>query len=347
MLKSHIALFLLLTIFIICLTSAVTSKWKVHNKGNNNRIINKFKSSKRNNNKWNEIIEVESDTNAYLGQGSTLQVTEALKVRDGPCTDRRIITVLSVGTKVTFTGESSNSCGYVWHKISGSFGTGFAASNWLKEISNAGDKGIITTLPTGTRVTLTGESHNSCGYQWLGISGNFGRGFAAANWLRPEGGGNPGQQCNPRRYPLFKQCDNAWSGNRMGRSNIILCREGCVVSSISMALAGTGKFINGQSANPARLNAWLTNNGGYVYPNHFIWSSVDRLGLIHERSTSNRADIRASICAGKVVILTVKNGGHYVLATGVGNGVFFVNDAGYNINSYPEGQVILAHIYRA
>jgi len=298
-----------------------------------------------------------------LGAGATLQVTEALYVRNGPCTDRGVVTLLQAGAKVTYTGASSNSCGYTWHQIKGAFGTGYAASNWLKEVSNAGavyqvtealnvrngpctDKGVITTLPAGTRVTLTGETHNACGYTWLGISGGFGRGFGAQNWLVPAGNNPaPGAQCRTRAYPLFKQCGQGWSGNGMGGSGITVCKEGCVVSSISMALNGLGKTINGQSANPGSLNGWLGGNGGYVNGNDFIWSSVGRLGLHHVKGTNSKAEMRQAICNNQVVILTVNNGGHYVLGTGTGDGVFFVNDAGYNRDSYTEGQVIYAHIY--
>jgi uncharacterized protein YraI len=312
---------------------------------------------------YKKQAEIQSD--AMLGAGSTLQVTEALRVRNGPCTDKGIITELPAGSKVTYTGASSNSCGYTWHQVRGSFGTGYAASNWLREVSNAGaeyqvtealrvrngpctDRGIITELPTGARVTLTGETHTACGYTWLGVRGGFGSGFAASNWLVPAGNAPApsGAQCRTRGYPLFKQCGQEWSGNGMGRSGISMCREGCLVSSISMALNGLGKTINGQSANPGTLNAWLGGNGGYVNGNDFIWASVGRLGLNHVKATNSNAEIRAAICANQVVILTVKNGGHYVLATGTGNGVFYVNDPGSNTSgTYTDGQVVLAHIY--
>ena len=50
--------------------------------------------------------------------------------------------------------------------------------------------------------------------------------------------------------------------------------------------------------------------------------------------------------AGKVVILNVHNGGHWVLTTGISGNTFHVNDPGYNVGSYSASQVVRAGIYR-
>ena len=65
------------------------------------------------------------------------------------------------------------------------------------------------------------------------------------------------------RYPLFKQCDNRWGSNLMGRSQRTICRAGCFITCISMILNGCGVSINRGDANPGSLNIWLTNNRGY------------------------------------------------------------------------------------
>lgn len=41
-----------------------------------------------------------------------------------------------------------------------------------------------------------------------------------------------------------------------------ICREGCAMSSLSMALAGFGVDIDGKPSNPGTLNKWLEANEG-------------------------------------------------------------------------------------
>ena len=42
--------------------------------------------------------------------------------------------------------------------------------------------------------------------------------------------------------------------------NETVCAVGCLMSSVSMALAGHNISISGASANPGTLNSWLRNN---------------------------------------------------------------------------------------
>ena len=77
-----------------------------------------------------------------------------------------------------------------------------------------------------------------------------------------------------RNYPLYKQCDSAWRDEQLGTSTNTICSAGCLMSSMSMALSGIGKNYN-----PSTLNKWLTNNGGYVSGDLFVWASVNSLGV--------------------------------------------------------------------
>lgn len=124
-----------------------------------------------------------------------------------------------------------------------------------------------------------------------------------------------------RSYPLFKQCDPAWGNDEMGttgngeRSNI--CGEGCAMSSTSMALNGLGITIDGISANPQSLNAWLERTpGGYLCAggdcnnlNLTIISNVPgavtapHLELIGELPKPSVADIQAGLTAGDTVYI--------------------------------------------
>ena len=116
------------------------------------------------------------------------------------------------------------------------------------------------------------------------------------------------------------------------------------MSSVSMALNGLGKTINGQSPNPGSLNAYLSSTGGYA-GNLFIWGSVARFGLKYEGQITSQTDIKNAICANKVVVLNVNRGGHWVLATGVSGSSYTVNDPGFDRTEYPQGEVVKAGIY--
>ena len=146
-----------------------------------------------------------------------------------------------------------------------------------------------------------------------------------------------------RSYPLFKQCDSKWGSDSLGSSSTI-CKVGCLISSVSMALAGCSKSVAGQGANPKSLNSWLKSHGGYS-GNLFNWGSVGTLGLKYQGKISGAANIKSAIAADKIVILNVNNGGHWVLATGSTGSDFSVNDPGYSKTSYPSSGVSLAAVF--
>jgi hypothetical protein len=102
-----------------------------------------------------------------------------------------------------------------------------------------------------------------------------------------------------------------------------------------MALKGFG-----QNYNPGSLNSWLNGHGGYVSGDLFVWASINTLGLTFKGFISN-SDIKKNVEAGNVVIINVRNGGHWVLATGyIGDSTVVVNDPGFNVNSYDLSQVV-------
>lgn len=78
----------------------------------------------------------------------------------------------------------------------------------------------------------------------------------------------------PIAYPLFKQCDPAWASTEIGSAaGVTICDVGCLMSSVSMALAANGitipnpwfnaNSLQNFSVNPQSLNMWLQANGGY------------------------------------------------------------------------------------
>lgn len=60
-----------------------------------------------------------------------------------------------------------------------------------------------------------------------------------------------------------------------------LHQVGCLMSSTASGLAGYNIPINGKTADPHTLNAWLRDNGGYTQSNDFeVRSSVFRFYAI-------------------------------------------------------------------
>lgn len=137
-----------------------------------------------------------------------------------------------------------------------------------------------------------------------------------------------------RNYPMYKQCDSAWGSQQLGTSSKTICQAGCLMSSAAMGLAGIGKGYN-----PSTLNTWLKSHGGYVSGNLFVWGSINSLGLIYEGKVSN-SQIKSELDKGKVVILNVHNGGHWVLAKGYSGDNILVNDPGYSTASYSLSQIV-------
>jgi hypothetical protein len=140
--------------------------------------------------------------------------------------------------------------------------------------------------------------------------------------------------CLARTYPLYKQCDSRWGNEKLGTSANTICKAGCLMSSASMALAGTG-----HSYNPGTLNTWLKEHGGYASGDLFVWTAIDKLGLTYKGKISN-TEIKKHLDEGYVVILNVHNGGHWVLAHGYSGDNILVNDPGFSTTAYSISQIV-------
>lgn len=70
-------------------------------------------------------------------------------------------------------------------------------------------------------------------------------------------------------FPHYRQCDKRWGDERMGvegnGTRATVCKEGCAMSCVAMALAGYNLTLPGEHSppTPGSLNAWLVANNGY------------------------------------------------------------------------------------
>jgi hypothetical protein len=137
-----------------------------------------------------------------------------------------------------------------------------------------------------------------------------------------------------RSYPLYKQCDSKWGNEHLGTSSNTICKAGCLMSSVAMALSGCG-----HNYNPGTLNTWLKGHGGYVSGDLFVWGSVKSLGLNYIGKVSN-ANIESNLKAGHIVILNVHKGAHWVLATSMSGSTIQVHDPGFSTTSYTLSEIV-------
>ena len=150
--------------------------------------------------------------------------------------------------------------------------------------------------------------------------------------------------CNINRNdPVFKQCDAQWGSDKLGSSSTV-CSTGCIITSLASALAGLGLTVNNQTVNPKVLNNYLLSNSGYS-GNLFNWASVSRFGLKYRGQFNSKEVLKDAICSNKVVILSVNNAAHWVLATAFEDDTFYVNDSGYSRESYYASKVVVGAIY--
>jgi uncharacterized protein YraI len=97
----------------------------------------------------------------YVHAAQARVTASALNVRSGPCTSYKVVATLSQGTIVTTTGDAKTDCGYTWWKISGSFGSGWAASTYLQIINS----GTRKTNAAGVNLIKSFEGLYLCKYK--------------------------------------------------------------------------------------------------------------------------------------------------------------------------------------
>lgn len=136
-------------------------------------------------------------------------------------------------------------------------------------------------------------------------------------------------------FPLYKQCDSKWGQEQLGTSSKTICSSGCTVSSAAMMLYALGNT----QLDPSTLNKWLIENKGFDRGNNFVWGSISKFGVSFYGFISN-SQIKEFLDQGKFLILNVRSGGHWVLATGYSGDTIYVNDPGYSVESYTLSQVV-------
>lgn len=119
---------------------------------------------------------------------------------------------------------------------------------------------------------------------------------ALAQFLAGSGGAKP---------TIYSQRDQHWAAITLGTGNTTIGQEGCLMTCAAQMLTECGKVVN-----PLDLNTWLKNNGGFVQGNHFVFSAIDKMGVVKFRVLGNCVNIPAPVS----MLDRVLSSGAYVIA---------------------------------
>lgn len=144
-------------------------------------------------------------------------------------------------------------------------------------------------------------------------------------------------------YSTWKQYDSRWSSYRLGYSSSNnIGSAGCAITSVSIQLAKSGATTNGISnLNPCSFNEAMKANGGFQGGN-IVWSAVSNFApdfvYVGERALSGSksqklSQMSSALNEGYYVIVSVKNGGHYVALYDVDNNDAYIYDPGASSNT--------------
>ncbi len=155
-----------------------------------------------------------------------------------------------------------------------------------------------------------------------------------ADWSRPgnlEPSGGSFQR--PRLeldVPLFRQADDRWRNDKLGRTDNTLGAEGCAVASAAMVLASYGI-----ETDPGRLNKLVTDANGYEGAGWLDWDKAAEVtGNIARKTYEDDPSYRLideNLARGNPVIVRLRTQGgitHFVVIAGKDGHDYLTRDPG-------------------
>jgi streptogramin lyase len=168
--------------------------------------------------------------------------------------------------------------------------------------------------------------------------------------------------------PYFSQNAAPWGTSEYDHTSLLgvtgypstFDRWGCAVTSVAMVLNyhNIKQFADGTPINPGTINEWLNNNNGYSYGygkngEWYSYLNWDAIGMLTQElynqgkapykleynppnpATGTPELLTQDLTVGNVLskipnILFVNNNGHFVVAKGVLNNTFAINDPEWN-----------------
>ena len=146
-------------------------------------------------------------------------------------------------------------------------------------------------------------------------------------------------------YKTWLQSDPEWGSIHLGTSDYTMKSSGCLVTSIAMLICHTGS-ADPSEFTPGTLVNYLNNNGGFTSGGALYWAKVDgavpgfslvnyKIDLSEMTKSEKTAKMSELLEAGYAVIVSVKNGGHWVALDRIdGSKVYMMDPASDNTDLY-------------
>ena len=161
-------------------------------------------------------------------------------------------------------------------------------------------------------------------------------------------------------YRSWAQWDSEWGSIHLGKSQYTMKSSGCLVTAIAMLICHTGS-ADASSFNPGTLVTYLNNNGGFTSDGSLYWGKVcgaadnftlynSRVSLANMTKAQKIAKMAEYVNNGYGVIVSVRNGGHWVAVDRIeGSTVYMLDPGDRNTDlfaTYSESGVDRLAIYK-
>lgn len=161
-------------------------------------------------------------------------------------------------------------------------------------------------------------------------------------------------------YRNWAQWDSDWGSIHLGKSQYTMKSSGCLVTAIAMLICHTGS-ADASSFNPGTLVTYLNNNGGFTSDGSLYWGKVSgaadsftlynsRVSLANMTKAQKIAKMAEYVKDGYGVIISVRNGGHWVALDRIeGSTVYMLDPGDSNTDlfaTYSESGVDRLAIYK-
>ena len=185
---------------------------------------------------------------------------------------------------------------------------------------------VLGVLTIGTVVKVLEEKNG-----WFRIEYEGKEGWICGDFVaKYDPGSNP--EVSTDGVPLYSQGDSRWSGDYMGKSGCTIGQIGCAMTSTTMAL----NKISGQSFTPKDMNNYLNNQPyGYTSDGDIYWNTAAQyVKKSYTNKAYSKTNVDAELNAGRPVVISVKNAGHWVCVAGR------KSDGSYTIHDPAGGKVL-------
>lgn len=160
-------------------------------------------------------------------------------------------------------------------------------------------------------------------------------------------------------YKKWKQCKQAWSSIKLGKSSSNICDAGCYITSIAIQMAASGTKINSKEFNPGVLVNHLSSNYAFsgdgslttfawtnLAPNFKFYTSVNLSGSQSQKA----AVIKQYQDSGYYVVIRAKTNQHWVALDRVEGDQVYMFDPGSSATKlwerYPSNDVTKITIFQ-